>query len=138
MEMFAQNGVWTSRFLFLRKMLNWTSLEYSYYRTVLGFTGLFAQFIAVPVMANVLKFHDSTISLLGMVKIPELFYKTYYVYKIYYIYDDINCFYDILIFSSRFCYIGVQFMYASLCCVSMDAVCRMYCCIFGWHNNYCV
>lgn len=72
MEMFANNGVYSSRFLFLRKMLNWTSLEYSYYRTGLGFTGLFAQFVAVPVMASLFKFHDSTISLLGIFKIPEL------------------------------------------------------------------
>ena len=63
--MFAQNGVWTSRFLFLRRVLNWTSLEYSYYSTALGFIGLFAQWVAVPVMANTFRLHDSTISLLG-------------------------------------------------------------------------
>ena len=63
--MFAQNGVWTSRFLFLRRVLNWTSLEYSYYSTCLGMIGLFAQWVAVPVMANVFKLHDSTVSLLG-------------------------------------------------------------------------
>ena len=71
MEMFAQNGVWTSRFLFLRKVLNWTSLEYSYYGTALGFIGMFAQIVALPFMANKLKLHDSTISLLGTLSIQN-------------------------------------------------------------------
>ena len=68
MEMFAQKGLWSSRFLFLRKVLSWTSLEYSRYTTILGVIGLLAQYIAVPILANKVKLHDSTISLLGKLK----------------------------------------------------------------------
>ena len=66
MEMFAQKGLWSGRFLFLRKVLSWTSLEYSRYTTILGVIGLLAQYVAVPVLANKVKLHDSTISLLGI------------------------------------------------------------------------
>ena len=72
MEMFAQNGLWSGRFLFLRKELKWSSLEYSYYTSYLGAIGLLSQYIIVPVMANKLKLHDSTISLLGT--ILEMYY----------------------------------------------------------------
>ena len=74
MEMFAQKGLWSGRFLFLRKELEWSSLEYSYYTSFLGAIGLIAQYIIVPILANKMKLHDSTISLLGTFEIGALPY----------------------------------------------------------------
>jgi PCFT/HCP family folate transporter-like MFS transporter 1/3 len=64
LEIFFFGGLWSSHFLFLRKQLNWTSMQYTRYTSILGLIGLLSQYIAVPLLANKAKIHDSTISLL--------------------------------------------------------------------------
>ena len=60
-------GRWSSLFLFFRKHLKWSVIQYSRYTTILGVFGLLAQYIFVPFLSTRLKLHDTTISLLDVV-----------------------------------------------------------------------
>ena len=64
LEVFFLNGFWSSHFLFLRKRLNWTSVEYTRYTSILGLIGLLSQYIVIPFLVNKIKLRDSTISML--------------------------------------------------------------------------
>lgn len=64
LEVFFLNGFWSSHFLFLRKRLNWTSVEYTRYMSILGLIGLLSQYIVIPFLVNKIKLRDSTISML--------------------------------------------------------------------------
>lgn len=65
LEIFSLIGKWGSLFLYFRKILDWTILEYSRYTTTLGVIGLLAQYIAVPFLTAKLNFQDYTIAMLG-------------------------------------------------------------------------
>ena len=60
-------GLWSSYYLYLRKALNFTYLDFSYYTTVLSVIGLASQFIVVPILSNKLRLHDTTISIMETV-----------------------------------------------------------------------
>jgi hypothetical protein len=62
-----RSGRWNSLFLFFRKHLKWSVVEYSRYTTILGCIGVLSQYIAVPALSERLKLHDSTISLLDAI-----------------------------------------------------------------------
>ena len=61
---FFSVGRWNSLFLFFRKHLKWSVVEYSRYTTILGVIGILAQYIVVPTLSERFKLHDATISLL--------------------------------------------------------------------------
>ena len=63
----SSQGRWSSLFLFFRKHLKWSVIQYSRYTTILGVFGLLAQYLFVPFLSNFLKLHDTTISLLDVV-----------------------------------------------------------------------
>ena len=65
MEMFALHGKWDCMYLYFKRALDWTMAEYGQYVSILGFLGLVAQYILVPLLSVSLKLHDSTIALLG-------------------------------------------------------------------------
>ena len=65
MEMFALHGKWDCMYLYFKRALDWTMTEYGQYVSILGFLGLVAQYILVPLLSVSLKLHDSTIALLG-------------------------------------------------------------------------
>ena len=65
MEMFALHGKWDCMYLYFKRVLDWTMSEYGQYVSILGFLGLVAQYILVPLLSVTLKLHDSTIALLG-------------------------------------------------------------------------
>ena len=64
LEVFFLNGFWSSHFLFLRKRLNWTSIEYTRYTSILGLIGLLSQYVVIPFLVNQFRLRDSTISML--------------------------------------------------------------------------
>ena len=68
MEMFALHGKWDCMYLYFKRVLDWTMTEYGQYVSILGFLGLIAQYILVPLLSVTLKLHDSTIALLGKLK----------------------------------------------------------------------
>ena len=61
------HGRWSGLFLFFRKQLKWSTIQYTTFTTTLGFIGLFGQYIAVPILSGWLRLHDSTISLIDAV-----------------------------------------------------------------------
>jgi len=67
LEMFLSHGRWSGLFLFFRKQLKWSTIQYTTFTTTLGFIGLFGQYIAVPILSGWLRLHDSTISLIDAV-----------------------------------------------------------------------
>lgn len=67
LEIFLSQGRWSSLFLFFRKHLKWSVIQYSRYTTILGVFGLLAQYIFVPFLSTRLKLHDTTISSLDVV-----------------------------------------------------------------------
>ena len=70
---YFSHGRWSGLFLFFRKQLKWSTIQYTSFTTTLGFIGLFGQYIAVPILSGWLRLHDSTISLIDAV--------TRYVYQ---------------------------------------------------------
>lgn len=66
LEIFALVGRWNTLFLFFRKHLQWTEIEYSRFTTILGFIAIVSQYVAIPFLSEKLKLHDSTISLIDM------------------------------------------------------------------------
>ena len=73
--LFYSQGRWGHTFLFLRKHLKFTTIQYTTYTTILGIIGLLGQYILVPILSGSYTFlrsyklfnwklHDSTISLL--------------------------------------------------------------------------
>ena len=67
LEIFLSQGRWSSLFLFFKKHLKWTAIDYSRYITILGVMGMLAQYIVVPVLSQRFKFHDCTISLIDAI-----------------------------------------------------------------------
>ena len=67
MELFALHGKWNCMFLYCKVALDWTITEFGYYTSVLGFLGLIAQYVLVPILTGVFKLHDSTVSLFGKI-----------------------------------------------------------------------
>ena len=65
MEMFALHGKWSCMFLYFRRVLDWSIVEFSRYTSILGCLGLIAQYALVPLLSSKLKLHDSTISIMG-------------------------------------------------------------------------
>ena len=65
LEIFALNGKWSSFYLFFRRQLQWTIIEYSRYTTILGVIGLVAQYLVVPFLTKKLHFQDYTIAIIG-------------------------------------------------------------------------
>ena len=64
---YFSHGRWSGLFLFFRKQLKWSTIQYTTFTTTLGFIGLFGQYIAVPILSGWLRLHDSTISLIDAV-----------------------------------------------------------------------
>ena len=67
LEIFLSQGRWSSLFLFFKKHLKWTAVDYSRYITICGVLGMLAQYVVVPVLSQRFKFHDCTISLIDAV-----------------------------------------------------------------------
>ena len=65
LEIFALHGKWSCMFLYFRRTLEWSIMEFSMYTSILGAFGMIAQYVLVPVLTTRLKLHDSTIALLG-------------------------------------------------------------------------
>ena len=65
LEIFAMNGKWSSLYLFLRRQLNFDIIQYSFYTTTMGVIGLFAQYVAVPVLTKRFGFQDYTVAIIG-------------------------------------------------------------------------
>ena len=65
LEMFALHGKWNCMFLYFRRVLNWSIVEFSRYSSILGGLGLIAQYALVPILSLKLKLHDSTIAMIG-------------------------------------------------------------------------
>ncbi len=66
MEMFINVGDWDNAYLYLRRKLQFTLQDFTLYTTVMGFVGITSQYIAIPVMSEVLHFRDSFIVILDI------------------------------------------------------------------------
>ena len=64
LEMFT-NYAWGNLFLYYRLKLNFGMSDFSTLMSIAGVCGLLGQFVLVPLFTAALKFHASTISLLG-------------------------------------------------------------------------
>ena len=62
-----QIGKWGTSFLYFRKALKWTMVEYTRYTVILGVVGVFAQYCVMPLFSKVLGFRDTTILLVSYV-----------------------------------------------------------------------
>ena len=65
LEIFAMKGKCSCMFLYFRRTLEWSIMEFSMYTSFLGALGMVAQYLLVPLLTTRLKLHDSTIALLG-------------------------------------------------------------------------
>ncbi len=61
-----QMGKWSNMYLFFRKKLKWTIIEYSRYTTVMGMVGVAAQYLLMPVLSGKLQLKDTTILLVSL------------------------------------------------------------------------
>ena len=64
LEMFT-NYQWGNFFMYFRLRLQFRMEDFSTLIAITGWVGLTGQFIFVPLLVKLLKFHDATISLLG-------------------------------------------------------------------------
>ena len=71
LEMFT-NYQWGNFFMYFRLRLQFRMEDFSTLIAITGWVGLTGQFIFVPLLVKVLKFHDATISVLG--KYQEMSY----------------------------------------------------------------
>lgn len=58
-------GKWSNMYLFFRKKMKWTIIEYSRYTTILGMVGVAAQYCIMPFLTSYLKMRDTTILLVS-------------------------------------------------------------------------
>ena len=65
MEYFVFRGHHTTSYLFLRKQLKFTMIEFIRMITILGIFGLIGQYIVLPFMSKRLRWRDSYIILIG-------------------------------------------------------------------------
>ena len=63
-------GKWANTYLFFRRSLKWTIVEYSRYTTTFGMVGVGAQYLLMPLMSKYLRWSDTTILI---VSFPFLF-----------------------------------------------------------------
>ena len=66
MEQFINVGDWGNQYLYLRRTLEWTIIDYTTYTIIIGVVGLAAQYIAIPLLSEKLKFRDSSIIIIDI------------------------------------------------------------------------
>ena len=65
MEQFINVGDWGNQYLYLRRQLDWTLIDYTTFTITAGVVGMVAQYIAIPVMSEKFGLRDSTIIIIG-------------------------------------------------------------------------
>ncbi|TRY71632.1 hypothetical protein TCAL_14873 [Tigriopus californicus] len=66
MEMFINVGEWSNTYLFLRRQLEFTMVDYTRFSVIVGIIGISAQYITIPLFTQKFKFRDSTIVLIDI------------------------------------------------------------------------
>ncbi len=66
MEQFINVGDWGNQYLYLRRKLDYTLEQFTVYTIVMGFIGISAQYITVPLFSAKFKLRDSTIVLIDI------------------------------------------------------------------------
>lgn len=66
-EIFCIMGKWSNMYLFFRKKLKWTIIEYTRYTTILGMVGVGAQYVVMPILSKYFRLRDTTILLMNVV-----------------------------------------------------------------------
>lgn len=67
LEYFVIIGKWGTSFLYFRRALKWTIVEYTRYTTILGVVGVFAQYALMPLLTKTLQLRDTTILLVSYI-----------------------------------------------------------------------
>ena len=65
LEMFSAKGIWSSSYLYMRKVLKFDAIQFSRFISISGIINLGGNYIVVPFLSKKLKWSDSAIALTG-------------------------------------------------------------------------